>query len=90
MTNIKLQVSILDAVKALVVGILIPFFIFIFSGVEWMYVYMVMGAMFYNFVLRESTPAAYVLIVEAIAVVGFYAVLAVLLFFGAVLSAFGG
>lgn len=55
-----------------------------------MYAYMVLGAMFYNFVLRESTPAAYLLIIEAIAVVGFYAVLALILFMSAALAAFGG
>ncbi|TDA63595.1 hypothetical protein E0765_07105 [Sulfuricurvum sp. IAE1] len=90
MTNVKFNTSIADVTKAIVLGIVVPFIIFTTSGLAWMYAYMVLGAMFYNFVLRESTPAAYLLIIEAIAVVGFYAVLALILFMSAALAAFGG
>jgi hypothetical protein len=90
MTNVKFNTSIADVAKAIVWGIVVPFIIFKTSELAWMYAYMVFGAMFYSFVLRESTPAAYLLIIEAIAVVGFYAVLALILFFGAALAAFGG
>ena len=89
MTNTKFHTSILEVVKALVFGIIIPFFIFHTSGLAWMYSYMVIMAMFYNFVIRESTPAAYLLILEGITVVGFYAVLAIILFVGALAAALG-
>lgn len=90
MTNTKFETSILEVVKALVFGIILPFIIFKTSGLSWMYGYMVIMAMFYNFVIRESTPAAYLLIIEAMAVVGFYAVLAIILFVSVALAAFGG
>lgn len=90
MTNTKFETSILEVVKALVFGIILPFVIFKTAGLSWMYGYMVIMAMFYNFVIRESTPAAYLLIIEAMAVVGFYAVLAFILFVSVALAAFGG
>lgn len=89
MTNTKFETSILEVVKALVFGIILPFIIFT-AGLSWMYGYMVIMAIFYNFVIRESTPAAYLLIIEAMAVVGSYAVLSIILFVSAALAAFGG
>ena len=73
-----------QAVKLVVWGIIIPAAGFSFFGIATMYGYIVLMALLHNFVIREHTPAAYMLTLEAFLIVGYYTVLVCILILGAI------
>lgn len=91
MTNIQFNTSITDVTKTIAWGIIVPFIIFQTSGLPWLFAYLVVSALYFNFVNPiGSGITGMVITIEAMALTGFYAVLVVVLFLGAVSAAIGG
>lgn len=76
-----------DWIKAALMGVLFPIAIVLGIGMEWAFGYVVVAAAIYIFVLREETPAAYLLMIEALMIIGWFATLLVISIVGAMMAA---
>jgi predicted membrane protein len=75
---LMLETTTTDWIKAVLLGILIPMLVVFGFGVEWAFAYTIILAAIYIAVLRQETPAAYLLLVEAVMIIGGYAFLTIL------------
>lgn len=87
-TTMKNKV-IVQTIKIIVWGFIIPITIYSNFGLASVYGYIMVMAAFYNYVIREYSPLSFTFVIAGMLIVGYYAVILFIMLFGVIVTAIG-